>query len=259
MALRKMTTFLICLLILMASCNHIYEPEKKRADHGSIAGSAESELLNQMTRDIFYQDSIIRAIHTELEQIDAMYIVYETGIENNKTQGNRANVILDRIRHLDKLLEDTRSDLKNAKLENQGLLDMLDRLRNELVQKENKIQDLESTVSQQAEIIVENNEKIDELQIARKRQQEEIQRMDEELRGMKAAAYNDLADLLFQVAHEMPEVRGIFTRRTKEEVEELQERLIRDAHRYFEEASHQGDSYARSRINELKDKYAFLP
>ena len=127
------------------------------------------------------------------------------------------------------------------------------------MEKENKINELESTVNQQAEVIIENNEKIDRLQEVRASQQREIKQMEEELNGMKAAAYNDLADMLFRVANEMPEVRGIFTRRTKEDVEELQERLIRDAHRYFEEAAYFGDSYARSRISELKNEFAFLP
>ncbi len=135
---------------------------------------------------------------------------------------------------------------------------MISRFENELKQKERKIAELQNTVSEQERVIVRQTETIVELEDINRERARQLQVLEREMSSLKSEAYNDLADLLVRIAEEMPEVRGIFTRRTREEVELLQQKLIRDAFRYYEEAALMGNHYASRRRNELKTEYAFV-
>ena len=121
-----------------------------------------------------------------------------------------------------------------------------------------KITELQNTVSEQEKVILQQTETIVELEDINRERERQLQVLEKEMNSLKSEAYNDLADLLVRIAEEMPEVRGIFTRRTREEVELLQQKLILDAYRHYEEAAGMGSNYASGRQNELETEYTFV-
>lgn len=256
MGLRRIIITALTGFVFLASCN-IEEYTDTRLRPG-INKELQDDLLRQMTLDIFYQDSVLRVIHAELDRIDIMYIHYEHDFEQGLNQINQANVILTRIRQLNDLLENVRDEFNKSSLENKGLMEMIARLKSDLLAKEKKIRELQNTLNIQEEIIRQNEQTINLLEIANDRQKEELIRIDKELQEMKATAYMQLADLLLQIASEVPEVRGLFARRTREDVEQLQQKLISDAYSYYNKAAVSGDSYSRQRASELKSQYSFL-
>ena len=260
MVFRKINILIlaISLCLFVASCQMTDQHNLTSSRSGTVRNEMKDDLLQQMTRDIFYQDSIMRQINAELNRIDAMYMAFEGGIENNGRNHNRGQEIINRIKHLNRLLENTRAELRKSSLDNQGFLDMISRFENELKQKEEKIAELKNTVSEQERVIVRQTETIVELEDINRERARQLQVLEREMNSLKSEAYNDLADLLVRIAEEMPEVRGIFTRRTRDEVELLQQKLILDAYRYYEEAASMGNHYASSRRNELKTEYAFV-
>ncbi len=256
MVLREIVLCTLILFLLLTSCLDGGQGDNNQRP--TMDRSVKDELLRQMTRDVFYQDSVMRVIHAELERIDVMYINYERGSERSGNRNNQANDIISRIRHLNNLLERASSEFNKSSLENRGLMEMIERFKRDLAVKEEKIRELQQTVSAQEEVIRQHEQKIDILEIANNRQKEEINRMDRELKVMKAAAFRELADLLVQISSEVPEVRGLFARRTREDVEQMQNGLIKDAYRYYNEASVFGDTYSRQRAEELERQYQFL-
>ena len=243
---------------LLLSCQFVGKHDSKNLASNAGQNQIKDDLLRQMTRDVFYQDSIMRQIYAELDRIDAMYVVFERGLENNGRNQTRGQEIINRIKHLNHLLDNTRAELKKSSLENQGFLEMIGRFKRELEQKEIKIAELQNTVSEQESLIVQQTQTILKLEDINNEREKQVQALQKEMNSLKSAAYNDLADLLVRIAEEMPEVRGIFTRRTREEVELLQQKLILDAFRYFEEAAAIGNHYATARRNDLKTEYAYV-
>ena len=260
MVLRKINKLILIMVagLMVASCQMADQHNHNSSESGMARKEMKDELLRQMTRDVFYQDSVLRVINNELQRIDAMYIAFEGGIENNRQSNGHAEDIINRIKHLNKILESTRKELRTNSLDNDGFLEMIARLEKELAEKEKEITELQIKVSEQETIIAQKEEQIDWLEIANEEKERQIARMENEIKGMKAKAYTELADLLIQIATEMPEVRGIFVSRTRADVELMQEELIRDAHRYYDEAALFGNSYARFMASELKNEYAFL-
>ena len=127
MALRKIIIMALTGFAILISCK-IDEDTETRSRPGINKG-LQDELMRQMTRDIFYQDSVLRIIHSELDRIDIMYIHYEHGFEQGSSEKNQANVILTRIRHLNDLLEDARNEFNKSSVENKGLMEMIARLK----------------------------------------------------------------------------------------------------------------------------------
>ena len=253
MVLRKVIPMIVVSMLGIASCQMISNPNKDGFDEGAMR----NDLLRQMTRDVFYQDSMMRVIHSELDRIDVMYVRMENA-ESRGAQRNQAEAIVKKIKHLNGLLETTRSEMKKSSLENKGLLEVIERFKKDLIMKENKIKELQEMVKSQEIEITEKGKKIDYLELLSNQQKEEIARMEKEIEGMKSTAYSELADLLVQISTEMPEVKGMFTKRTKENVVEMQQGLIRDAYRYYNEAVFLGNNYAQTRSIELKNAYNFL-
>jgi chromosome segregation ATPase len=257
MVLRKIG-ILVCLIpVILTSCEFASNHEG-RGDNALERDQMKDDLLRQMTSDIFYQDSILRVIQMELNKIDALYIAFEGSTEVRGTGTNQANAIINRIRNLNSLLEKSKNDLRNSSVENAGLLRMIDRFKKELSDKETKIAELQQTVREREKVIEQKETAINLLEIANTRQKDEINKLEQELRLMKANAYGDLGDLMLQIASEIPDVRGLFTRRTREDVGQMQESLIKDAYRYFDQAAVYGSSYARQMAEELQTTYAFL-
>ena len=260
MVLREINKLILGLLIsiMITSCQMTDQHNLNSSGSGMARKEMKDDLLQQMTRDIFYQDSIMRQINAELNRIDAMYMAYEGGIEGNGRNQNRGREIINRIKHLNRLLENTRAELRKSSLDNKGFLDMISRFEKELEQKERKITELQNTVSEQEKVILQQTETIVELEDINRERARQLQVLEKEMNSLKSEAYNDLADLLVRIAEEMPEVRGIFTRRTREEVELLQQKLILDAYRHYEEAAGMGSNYASGRQNELETEYTFV-
>jgi len=260
MVLRKINKLTLAVFagLLIASCQMADQRNSYSSGSGMAGKEMKNELLQQMTRDIFYQDSIMGQIYAELNRIDAMYMAFEGGVENNGGNENRGQEIISRIKHLNRLLDNTRAELRKSSLDNQGFLDMISRFEKELEQKERKIIELQNTVSEQEKVIVKQTETIVELEDINRERTRQLKVLEREVNSLKSEAYNDLADLLVRIAEEMPEVRGIFTRRSREEVEQLQQKLILDAYRYYEEAAGMGNHYASGRQRELKTEYAFV-
>lgn len=255
MVLQKIMPIILAVMLGITSCQIGDSPNKSAVNFDEKA--MKNDLLKQMTRDVFYQDSMMRVIRAELDRIDIMYVKMENA-ETRGAQKNQADAVVNRIKHLNKLLETTRSDLRKSSLENKGLLEMIDRFKRELNVKEEKISELQVKVKDQEKVIEQKEKKIDFLELLNTQQQDEIKKMENEIERMKAIAYTELADLLIQISNEMPEVKGMFTRRTKENVQQMQQKLVKDAFRYYGEASFLGSKYAQTRSNELKKEYNFL-
>ena len=255
MVLRKVIIIVIAFISGLASCQMAGE---SGTQVNFDSNEMKDDLLKQMTRDVFFQDSIMRQINVELSRIDAMYMDFAGGLEDNGRNQNRGQEIINRIKHLNRLLENTRAELRKSSLDNQGFLDMISRFEEELEQKERKIVTLQNTVSEQEIVIQQQTETIVELEDINKERARQLQTLEREMNSLKSEAYIDLADLLVRIVEEMPEVRGIFTRRTREEVEILQQKLILDAYRHYEEAAGMGNHHATGRQNELKTEYAFV-
>lgn len=261
MALRKINTlaFLLLFLFLFPGCGANFSHKNDEFSTSFFSGkSAEIDLREQMLRDVFYQDSVIREINAELDQIEDQYIIFESNIEQNVMDDNRARIIIDRIRQLKIRIDDLTADLHSSKLDNQGLLEMISRLKKDLAEKEETILLLRKQVKDQETIIDKQEEEIHTLEAVRERKSKEIEIIEEELRTIKATAYIDLADLLYEISQNFPEIRGLFTRRTETEAKSFQESLIKDALKYYNKATLNGNQYADRKAQELKTNYPFL-
>lgn len=256
MALRKIIIVTAVLATLLYAC---VDPHQKPAVNLGVQMDQQKDLImEQMTHDLLFQDSILRLINMELENIDALYISFEGNVERNAATPSQALSVIARIRSLNETMTGMRNDLNNIAVENKGLVEMIDRIQKELMAKEKRIVELQETVARQEEELAQQERLITGLKTSNARQQQDLQRLENDIRSMKALAYTDLADLLLQIAEEMPEIKGLFTRRSRNNVEQMQAELIRDAYRYYDEAALLGHNDAASKKTALKNNYAFL-
>lgn len=256
MALRKITIIAIFLVPFLHACNNQDNwPAKQRRLQMKLN---KDQMLQQMTHDLLFQDSILRLINLELENIDNLFLNFEGNIERNATTPTQAQSIVQRIRKLDETMNAMRNELKNSTLKNKGLVEMIERIQKELMIKEKRIAELQEMVVKQEKELAMQEKLITGLKTSNDRQQQDLQRLETEISSMKALAYIDLADLLLQIAEGMPDIRGIFNRKSKINIENMHLGLIKDAYRYYDEAALLGNSDAAAKQSALKRNYAFL-
>lgn len=258
MAVRKVIFVLIAVIaIIVLLIVSRRNQQQEIAPKAEINFEAEA-VMRQMTKDVLYQDSILRRIDLELEKIDSLYITYEVNVELNRSNPDQATDIIQRIRNLHESITAIQQEMTNVSIENKGLFGLIERIQKELSEKEARIVALQQTVEQQAEELVLKEKVIVDLQAQTTEQADDLLQMQAEIEQVKARAFKELADLLYQTAVEMPQVKGLFTRRSKNNLEELKERLIKEAFQYYDKAAEAGSSGAAIKKRELAINHDFL-
>ena len=238
MAIRAITIVVILLALSFLYSRYVTGDNKSNS-LTEVKHSKEmspDDLLTSMGNDILYQDSILLTIQNELDKIDFLTVKYKSDIENGSQKINQAEAIFLRIRQLKNKIETNESELKNSNIKNDGLIKLVDRLKLELIKKEEEIQSLKDQVNTQQIIIDQNNQKIQNLNDLNYIQNEQILSLQKDLNSMKAKAYNDLARTFEQIASEVPQVSGWFTKKTKYEIYRMKTGLLNNANKYYEMA-----------------------
>lgn len=256
MVLRKTTLIILLLTILLQACTDDHHSSRSNLD--KYMSKNTDQMLQQVTSDLLFQDSVLHIINMELNKIDSMFIFYQDNIEHDLSQNSQAHSIVRRIKALNNNMLIIQNELENKTLENTGLIEMLGRLQKELLSKERRIAELTNTVNRQDLELTQKSKTISNLNNLNTQQQQDLQRLENEITRVKTNAYINLADLLVQIAEEMPEIRGLFTQRSKNKHKQLQTKLIKDAFNYYNEAAIIGDTIASMKKEALKNKYSFL-
>jgi SMC interacting uncharacterized protein involved in chromosome segregation len=238
MAIRAITILVILIALSFLYSRYVTGDNKSKSLNELKLSKEMSrdDLLTSMGNDILYQDSILLTIQNELDKIDFLTVKYKSDIENGSQKINQAEAIFLKIRQLKNKIEKNESELKNSNIKNDGLIKLVDRLKLELIKKEEEIQSLKDQVNTQQIIIDQNNQKVQNLNDLNYAQNEQILSLQKDLNSMKAKAYNDLARTFEQIASEVPHVSGWFTKKTKYEIYRMKTGLLNNANKYYEMA-----------------------
>ncbi len=215
------------------------------------------KIIDQMKRDLFFQDSVINAIAQQLDSIDYLYIGFNDDFEQSLANMTQADNIISHIKWLSELIDNARQDLLANSNINHALLKLIDRQKRELIEKEEQINIMKEEISLQNSTIIQNATVISDLTQTNVQQQAEINKLNDELREKTAQAYYNLGSVMLTLSNELPEIKGWFTKKSKDEVAQARNRLIQDALKYFRLADQYGHPQAKlmiGRVNQaLKD------
>jgi chromosome segregation ATPase len=252
MGIRKaLISIYLCSTLLCQSCG------EGGSDTGTVQDAQSEEILEyraklrQITKDLFYQDSVLSLIQGKLDSVDRVYVTFMGSVEENRIEEDQADIIINKINRLTALIEKAKQEISGSSVSNKGIIELIERFKVELENKEHKIDSLRTQLVRKDSTIQTNSKEINELRQSNWEKELEISSLELELRSIKAKAYFDVGNVLLNIASDMPEVKGLFSSKSKKEVKEMQKSLFFKAKECFGLALYYGYSQAKYKINEI--------
>ena len=213
-----------------------------------------------MKNDVIYQDKVITDIQNSLDTIGSLSISFKSNIESGmNVEADQSEEIFRKINLLKEYININDSLLRKLQLENKGLLNLIRKFKVELENREMEIITLKNKVKEQEGVIVNMTSKVNEQEIQNRSLEKEITqnkalaiRMREEMREDRATSYYTLGVELETIANELPQVKGWFTKDTKQEIESLKLDMRRKAYNFYTKARENGHSQAYNRMTNLQ-------
>jgi chromosome segregation ATPase len=202
-----------------------------------------------------YKENLISEIEEELTTIDSSFNYLSINAESNYFD-EQADKIQGMINNLKNKLNKQNNEIlalnsksNNLIKENESLVKLIERYKSILISKENQLNNLKKVMKEQEDIIiVQRNEikhKIDTINKKNKELEEkrrEIQKLEQEIVDEQIKAYQGLSKELYETANSLPEIKGIFTKKSKDALAILKN----DLHQRSEEYKQKAEKIRRS-------------
>ncbi|MHC1690663.1 MAG: hypothetical protein AB9833_07500 [Bacteroidales bacterium] len=260
MAIRKIKYFWIILTGIIFSCNTNSNNSESILKEKESEISRKDAILSQMKDDVIYQDKVITEIQNSLDTIGLLSNSFKIDIESGKNvEADQSEEIFRKINLLKEYINTSDRVLRNLKLENIGLINLISRFKVELENKEKEIITLQNKVKEQEGVIEDMTSRAHEQEFQNKELEREISQnkalaiqMREEMKEDRANFYYALGGELESIANELPQIKGWFTKETKQEIEKLKFEMRIKSYSFYTKAKENGHSQAYRRMQSLQ-------
>lgn len=210
-------------LLLFVACTNPFSSDVSNKSNENLQKelNEKNQIIKKMMEDIHYQNNVINEITFQLNLIDSLTLKLNHNETKNKAT-TQVNEILLKINHLKEYLDESSKIISNLQVEMSGLIELIDKYKAELKEKEIEINHLKLVISQKDQTIISNEKQISKLE------------------KEAGKVYFDLASELEKLADDLPKPKGLFIRKTKKEIDSLRFNLYSKAILYYSFASSYG-------------------